>query len=346
MPINWGLMDTQYPQKLSDLFNPNTIQQRQVAASDQNTMNQLRQAQLMQAAQGLQRAPELARREDVDYKAKQDALLRQKLVMGVLQNPKATDEQKKQALVELYPEKAAEQAFKPVAPVKLSPGEMLLGPDNKPVYTAPQKPPEMLGKIEPKDYTPDSFKTWFTGGMKDPSLLRPITKAADNKAVDWEMKLADDYRTESKGFAETSTSMKKVLKAIETADTNAASALAAGTAFMKILDPGSVVRESELGMALNASGWFDRAGNVVEKLNSGVIMTKAQKENLKVAANNLFEEAKAAQREVDAGYTQRAKDYGLNPSRIIMDRGQNINLTPKAPSQDIHSQADAILRGR
>lgn len=139
--INWGLLDTQYPQKLSDLFNPASIQARQAAVSDQQIMNQLRQAQLMQAAQGIQRQPELTRREDVQYQAQQADAARKKLVMGVLRNPNSTPEQKRQALVELFPEKAAEAAFKPpAAPIKVSPGESVLGPDNKPLYTAPGKP--------------------------------------------------------------------------------------------------------------------------------------------------------------------------------------------------------------
>jgi hypothetical protein len=145
------------------------------------------------------------------------------------------------------------------------------------------------------------------------------------KVQDVELKLQDDYRNESKGFSETSTAMKKILGAITTADKNPGSALAAGTAFMKLLDPNSVVRESELGMALNASGWFDRALNVANTLQSGKVMTATQKANLKKAAETLFEEAKAAQREVDAAYEQRAKAYGADPSRVIVDRGQRGN---------------------
>jgi hypothetical protein len=141
-----------------------------------------------------------------------------------------------------------------------------------------------------------------------------------------ELKLQDDYRTESKGFAETSTAMKKVLGSIDKADTNPGSALAAGTAFMKLLDPNSVVRETELGMALNSSGWFDRATNIANQLQSGKIMTKTQKENLKKASEDLFEEAKASQLEVDAAYKQRAEAYGADPSRVIVNRGQNEGL--------------------
>lgn len=164
------------------------------------------------------------------------------------------------------------------------------------------------------------------------------------KIQDVELKLQDDYRAESKGFSETSTAMKKILGSIETADKNPGSALAAGTAFMKILDPNSVVRESELGMALNASGWFDRALNVAATLQSGKVMTSTQKANLKAAANSLFDDAKAAQLEVDSAYRKRAMDYGADPDRVIVNRGQNIKTAGK--SNDIHSQAEAILRGK
>lgn len=151
------------------------------------------------------------------------------------------------------------------------------------------------------------------------------------KIQDVELKLQDDYRTESKGFSETSTAMKKIMGAIETADKNPGSALAAGTAFMKLLDPNSVVRESELGMALNASGWFDRALNIANTLQSGRIMTATQQKNLKAAAENLFEEAKGAQLEVDKAYEQRAKAYGADPSRVIVDRGQRGAKPTQAP---------------
>ena len=148
--------------------------------------------------------------------------------------------------------------------------------------------------------------------------------AADSKRIqDVEMKLADDYRVESKGWAETATAIGMVRAALKTATTNPGSALAAGTKFMEILDPTSVVRESELGMALNASGWFDRATNIANQLQSGKVMTPTQAKNLEAAADALFKEAKTAQLEIDKAFETRAKSYGANPKNIITDRGQN-----------------------
>lgn len=181
-------------------------------------------------------------------------------------------------------------------------------------------------------------------GREQAAATRDAARIASDakQRTDVELKLQDDYRTESKGWAETSTAMKKVMTAIETADKNPGSALAAGTGFMKLLDPNSVVRETELGMALNASGWFDRATNIANTLQNGRIMTAEQKKNLRSAANDLFAEAKKAQLEVDAAYKNRAKGYGVDAGRIIVDRGQNAPNAGQA--QTVNPQVDELLK--
>lgn len=147
-------------------------------------------------------------------------------------------------------------------------------------------------------------------------------KQRDPKTVDIEMKLADDYRAQSKAWQETARQIGIINTALNTADKNPGAALEAGTAFMKILDPNSVVRESELGMALNASGWFDRARNIGEQLRSGRVMTKAQAENLRKASNELYREAALVQQQVDKQYSDRAQRYGADPDNVIVDLGQ------------------------
>jgi hypothetical protein len=158
--------------------------------------------------------------------------------------------------------------------------------------------------------------------LKDKEIGVIGSGIVDKQTRETELKLQDDYRAESKGWAEVSTSMKKVMGSLDSATTNAGSALAAGTAFMKILDPNSVVRETELGLALNASGWFDRASNVVNTIKSGKVMTPTQVANLKAASTALFEEAKKAQLDIDAAFEKRTKSYGGDPARVIVERGQ------------------------
>lgn len=139
-----------------------------------------------------------------------------------------------------------------------------------------------------------------------------------------EIELNKQYVSESKGFIETKIAIDKAKAALKDAASNPTAGLSAGTAFMKILDPQSVVRETELAMALKSSGWFDRATNVANTLQSGkTILTPTQITNLNKTIDGLFEEVKAEQRIVDAGYTTRAKSYGLDIKNIITDRGQN-----------------------
>lgn len=74
MPIDPNIyrgVDTQFGLKLADLFNPNSIAQRQSVVDEQNMSNQLRKMQVMQGVNQMNRAPVLAQREEQQYQAQQ-----------------------------------------------------------------------------------------------------------------------------------------------------------------------------------------------------------------------------------------------------------------------------------
>jgi hypothetical protein len=162
-----------------------------------------------------------------------------------------------------------------------------------------------------------------------PNVLGP--RPADTQKT--EIELNKQYTSESKGFIETKLAIDKAKAALRDAATNPTAGLSAGTAFMKILDPASVVRETELAMALKSSGWFDRVTNIANTLQSGkTILTPTQITNLNKTIDGLFEEVKSEQRIVDSGYARRANSYGLDVRNIITDRGQNkIGITEQTP---------------
>lgn len=116
MAIDSGVyrnVDTQFGLKLADLLNPTSIAQRQAAADEQNMGNQLRQMQVLQGVQQMQRAPVLARREEKKYQSEQEQLAQRKALMEQLKT--ADPETQKKLFAQMFPEKAAEQAFKPEA---------------------------------------------------------------------------------------------------------------------------------------------------------------------------------------------------------------------------------------
>lgn len=148
-----------------------------------------------------------------------------------------------------------------------------------------------------------------------------------------EMKLADDYRTQSKGFKETSDAYLQLNATLGQASKSPAATLAAATKFMKLLDPGSVVRESELGMALQASGVLDRAMNYFNVLQNGRVLTPTQVADFKNITGQIYKAAQQGQQTIDANYRRQAQAYGLRPEMIVQDLGQNKPAKGSASAQ-------------
>lgn len=140
-----------------------------------------------------------------------------------------------------------------------------------------------------------------------------------------ERKMGDDYRAQSKTFGEASSAFKQINATLDSATTSPAATLAAATKFMKILDPGSVVRESELGMALASSGVIDRIGNYVNILQRGKVLTPTQVADFKNVSRQMYSAAQQVQQTIDADYKSKAKAYGLRPEMVTQELGQNSN---------------------
>lgn len=146
-----------------------------------------------------------------------------------------------------------------------------------------------------------------------------------------EMKLGDDYRMQSKPFKEVSDAYRTISATLDKAATSPAATLAGATKFMKLLDPGSVVRESELGMALNATGVLDKWTNYHNVLASGRVLTKNQVADFKNITAQIYRAAQQGQQAIDQNYTRQAEAYGLRPDMIVQDLGQNAKAAPNVP---------------
>lgn len=167
-----------------------------------------------------------------------------------------------------------------------------------------------------------------TRGRENAAALRDQAQATRDAAKlqrdrDTEMKLADDYRTQSKNFKEVADAYGQISKTLDKATTSPAATLAAATKFMKLLDPGSVVRESELGMALAASGVFDRAFNYYNTLAKGKVLTPQQAADFKNITSQIYQAAQQSQQMIDADFARKAQTYGLRPEMVTQDLGQS-----------------------
>lgn len=229
----------------------------------------------------------------------------------------------------------------------------------------PKEPESPFGKLQPKDYTPDSLRKFLMTknpadlvAVADPakapteSELAKLTRERDalpaahpnralydakikkltesaplvevknlpaDKKFEWEDKLRADYKVDVKAFREVEDAHRIIKNALQ--NPSPANDMAAATKFMKLLDPGSVVRESELNMAMQASGVLDRMANYHNLMLKGHKLTPDQRADFAKAADIIYSNVQAKWGEMDKIYDESATAYGLDPRRVKMGGG-------------------------
>lgn len=97
-------------------------------------------------------------------------------------------------------------------------------------------------------------------------------------------------------------------------------------AYMKILDPGSVVREQEFANAQNAAGVPDRVRNLYNRALNGQRLNPNQRQDFLTQANNLFQTRQQTYDRIAGEYRGYAESYGVSPDRVApIERGSTSN---------------------
>lgn len=134
------------------------------------------------------------------------------------------------------------------------------------------------------------------------------------KRFDLETKLRGEYSKETKNFND----VQEAYRRIGAAQDTAAGDLGLIFSYMKILDPGSVVREGEFATAQNAAGVPERVVNIYNNLLSGERLNPGQRKSFRAQAGGLFNAARQREQEVRSGLTRVANNYGLNTDNVFL----------------------------
>jgi hypothetical protein len=149
------------------------------------------------------------------------------------------------------------------------------------------------------------------------------------KTFEQEEKLRKEFQGRTKVYGELGTTYQN-MKSSADAKTGPGD-IALITGFMKMLDPGSVVRETEFATARDTAGLYERLQNQAQKLQSGQLFTldsKQRKEYTDLAKQYLDSAQKKAVDDKKAlGVV--VKNYRLNPDNVF---GPETAETPPAPS--------------
>lgn len=91
--------------------------------------------------------------------------------------------------------------------------------------------------------------------------------------------------------------------------------------FMKVLDPNSVVRESEFANAAEAASYLNRTYGKVVRFTKGGRLAPESREELVDTSRRIFQAAQKQQQQTTEGFRQLAVQNNIDPRNVIRDVG-------------------------
>jgi hypothetical protein len=148
------------------------------------------------------------------------------------------------------------------------------------------------------------------------------------KRPEAESKFRAEYNNQTKPFQEVKSAYGRVLVSEDTAVGD----LSLIFGYMKMLDPGSVVREGEFATAQNATNVPERIQNIYNRIVDGERLTASQRISFKGQAKKLYESAGQQEAVVRQGLERIARGYGLNTANIFYTPSEIAPTVPGAPA--------------
>ena len=197
----------------------------------------------------------------------------------------------------------------------------------KPLYTNPKevKPPTeielalSLNRSLPRD--PATWTQADANAAKQTIIEYNHSKRSVNtnyimpeqKTFENTQKLRQQFNSEPvyKAFQEVNSAYSKINDGLNMK--SPAGDLAAATKFMKLLDEGSVVRESELLLAMKATGALDRLQNYAQNVVKGTKLTPTQRDDFRKLSTDFYNSSATQYNSKQAEYVDIAKRYNFNP---------------------------------
>lgn len=168
------------------------------------------------------------------------------------------------------------------------------------------------------------------------AAAKPALSMKDQLNV--EGKLRDDFNSAMKPITEMSYSFQR----LNASQDDAAGDLALIFNYMKMLDPGSAVREGEFANAQNAAGVPDQIRNQFNRLMGGERLNPGQRKSFKEQAFKIYEPYKKQSERLRTTYTSEAKRIGIDPSAIFLSAPQEETEKPAQQPGPVSTQAQPM----
>lgn len=162
---------------------------------------------------------------------------------------------------------------------------------------------------------------------------KPAERGPQFNPTEIEKNLRGEFDDKTKSFVVTRDAVSKIDKAFS--NPSPAGDMSGIFSYMKVLDPGSTVREGEYANAQNAGSVPNSIWAQYNKAVAGELLTPTQREDFRNQAFNLYDSALAQYNNEYNRYTDLSNNYKVNPSNVVYDRtgGFQRPKKPAAPPQ-------------
>ena len=194
----------------------------------------------------------------------------------------------------------------------------------------------LLSQMSPQQqeaFTLSSGQTRFGG---DGSIIATGAESADDKSKTFESasKARKEFTNQSKDFIKVRDAYRRI--GASAVDPSAAGDMAMIFNYMKVLDPGSTVREGEYATAKQATGVPGYAVNLYNQAIDGKLLNVEQRDDFLDRAKKLYEAQLGGQAQLENQYIGIAERGGLNPKNVI------VNYRVKSKTQKKKKKANNI----
>ena len=137
------------------------------------------------------------------------------------------------------------------------------------------------------------------------------------------LKAEDDLRGELQALSKPFVQVRDSMGRIEAAAKNpsAAGDLALIFNYMKVLDPGSTVREGEFATAQNSAGMPERIRAKYNQVVNGERLEESQRADFVDRARDLYKSQESIQKQTEGNYRELATRRGARPENVILNQG-------------------------
>ena len=182
----------------------------------------------------------------------------------------------------------------------------------------------ILAQMYPQVYAAERFRERKPNDSVKPTPDNPLG-LSNKERFDRSDKLSDDFRLSSKDFVVARDSMKRILDAAN--NPSPFGDLSIIFSAMKVLDPNSVVRESEFKTVADAAPLLVRLGfsaDKIEAMTAGNKLTDAQRADVVGTVLRFYDSATQSQEALKEFYANKAKNAGLKTEDVIFDYGSTV----------------------